>query len=381
MTQLPVGTLRWHDYVLERGTNLPSFWAEHFADGDVSPLFVMAKSFDPRTCTALEQLIEHAGLKKCDALLVEYDSGDDSAPEDEDLVRRASQNHTRIRELLDPLGTITPFPLKTDSDGQRRSTAQSARNVFRSFSAIAPYSDILVDISGMPRSVFFPLISTLLSLIDHESQNGTLPPNLFVLVSEDPLVDEAISHEGIDPFAEFLPYYRGTTERAGDADLPTVWIPILGENRLEQLECIENQLRQPLEVWPVLPSPSREPRRGDDLVIEYQTYLLDNHGIDPRNFIYASEDNPFEVYRQLCRAVHDCLGTLNPLGGCHVVFSALSSKLMSLGSLLAAYDLKRNETKDVGVAHVGCNNYRLNDCVPDTEVFALWLTGRCYETE
>ena len=377
--RLPV-VLRWKDYVLERGAGLATLWVEHFQSGDASPLVVMAKSFDPRTCTALEQFVSAANLKRCDARVLEYISSD-SKPEDKELAQRAAENVRRIHELIDPLGTVTPEELKTDSDGQRRSTSQSAKNLFRSLADFDGYTDIIVDISGMPRSVFFPLLSTLLSLIDAAPPGQTPAPNLFVVVSEDPLVDEAIAHEGVDPFAELLPYYRGTTERAGDTDLPTVWIPTLGEHRLAQLECIENQLKQPLEIWPVLPSPSRDPRRGDNLVIEYQEFLLDNHGIDPRNFIYASEDNPFEVYRQLCRAVHDCLDTLAPLGGCHVVFSALSSKLMSLGSLLAAYDLKTNGTKDVGVMHVGCNDYRLNDCEPNTEVFGLWLTGRCYEAE
>ena len=213
--------------------------------------------------------------------------------------------------------------------------------------------------------------------------------NLFVVVSEDPNVDKAIKHEGVDPFAEFLPFFRGTSERGSGIDLPTVWLPILGENRIAQLEFIENEFKSKiLEIWPILPSPSRDPRRGDNLFIEYQKYLLDNHGIDPRSFIYASEDNPFEVYRQLYRATEECRNTLKPLGGgegagCHIVYSALSSKLMSLGTLLAAYDLKTRETNKIGVgiAHVGCNNYRLEECVPDTEVFGLWLTGRCYDVD
>ncbi len=53
---------------------------------------------------------------------------------------------------------------------------------------------------------------------------------------------------------------------------------------------------------------------------------------------------------------------------------------MSLGALLAAYDLKTVEM-GVGVAHVECNSYRLDQIETASEVFGLWLTGRCYETE
>jgi hypothetical protein len=380
--------MRWHDYVLERGDGLAQLWVDHFAPGESQPLFVMAKSFDPRSCTALEQLLETGALENVDIRMLHYNSGDEKMV-DADLVSRASNNLSKIEQLVASIGTIEAVELRTDSEGQRRNTSGSAKDVFRAYSDIESYSDIIVDISGMPRSVFFPLIARLLALIDASPDGDTGTKNLFVVVSEDPNVDTAIKHEGVDPFAEFLPFFRGTSERGSGIDLPTVWLPILGENRIAQLEFIENEFNSKnLEIWPILPSPSRDPRRGDNLFIEYQKYLLDNHRIDPRSFIYASEDNPFEVYRQLYRATEECRNTLKPLGGpegagCHVVYSALSSKLMSLGTLLAAYDLKTRETNkiDVGIAHVGCNNYRLEECEPDTEVFGLWLTGRCYDVD
>jgi hypothetical protein len=378
--------MRWHDYVLERGDRLSQLWVDHFTTGESKPLFVMAKSFDPRSCTALEQLLESKALQNFDVRMLHYNSGDEQII-DEDLVARAADNFSQIEKLVASVGTIEAIELKTDSEGQRRNTSSSAKDVFQTYSDIKSYSDIIVDISGMPRSVFFPLVARLLSVIDSSPEENTI--NLFVVVSEDPNVDEAIKHEGVDSFAELLPFFRGTSERASGIDLPTVWLPILGENRIVQLEVIENEINSKhLEIWPILPSPSRDPRRGDNLFIEYQKYLLDNHRIDPRSFIHASEENPFEVYRQLYRATEECRSTLKPLAGaegagCHIVFSALSSKLMSLGTLLAAYDLKTRESNkiDVGIAHVGCNNYRLEECEPDTEVFGLWLTGRCYDVD
>ena len=380
--------MRWHDYVLERGDGLAQLWVDHFSQGESQPLFVMAKSFDPRSCTALEQLLSTGALTKVDVRVLHYNSGDEQIV-DKDLVARAADNFSKIEELCSSVGTIESVELRTDSEGQRRNTSASAKDVFQTCSDIESYSDIIVDISGMPRSVFFPLIARLLALVDALPDGDAGTKNLFVVVSEDPNVDAAIRHEGVDSFAELLPFFRGTSERASGIDLPTVWLPILGENRTVQLEVIENEINSKhLEIWPILPSPSRDPRRGDNLFIEYQKYLLDNHRIDPRSFIHASEDNPFEVYRQLYRATEECRSTLSPLGGadgagCHVVYSALSSKLMSLGTLLAAYDLKTRETNkiDVGIAHVGCNNYHLEECVPDTEVFGLWLTGRCYDVE
>lgn len=370
-------SLRWHDYVLECGDSLARFWSEHFSGSGHQPLFVLAKSFDPRTCVALEQLLQSAALERCDACVLVLDSDDEGSAND--LSQRAADNLCRILELVNPIGKIETIDLKTEVKVGHQSTAQSATTVFHALSQLEAHSDIIVDVSGMPRSVFFPIVSQLLFLLDEGVSRGSTVPNLFVVVSESPELDAAIDHEGIDEFADYLPRFRGGFDREAAADLPKIWIPILGEHRQTQLERIEDLIK-PTEIWPVLPSPARNPRRGDNLVIEYQDYLFGKHRIHPRDFIYASEDNPFDVYRQLCRAVRDCRKTLVPLGGCNIALSALSSKLMSLGVLLSAYDLKTTGT-GIGVAHVGCNSYCMRECRPDSKVFGLWLTGRCYESD
>jgi hypothetical protein len=75
---------------------------------------------------------------------------------------------------------------------------------------------------------------------------------------------------------------------------------------------------------------------------------------------------------------------LQPLGECKTVLSALSTKLLSVGALLVAYELKRVKV-DVGVAHVGSQGYIMDDDPGDqgsqmqSELFGLWLAGECYE--
>ena len=133
---------------------------------------------------------------------------------------------------------------------------------------------------------------------------------------------------------------------------------------------------KPDEICPVLPSPSRNPRRADDIVIEYQTPLFDELHLDGRNFLYASERNPFEVYMRLRGAVLRYGDVFRILGGCRVAISPLSSKLMSLGALLTAYELKQLDYR-VGIAHVDSQGYRIESTVPRAELFGLWLTGEC----
>lgn len=76
---------------------------------------------------------------------------------------------------------------------------------------------------------------------------------------------------------------------------------------------------------------------------------------------------------------------LEPLGGCKTVLSALSTKLLSVGALLVAYELKQAKI-DVGIAHVGSQGYVMDgdheasSSPPYSEIFGLWLAGECYES-
>ncbi len=51
---------------------------------------------------------------------------------------------------------------------------------------------------------------------------------------------------------------------------------------------------------------------------------------------------------------------------------------MSLGALLAAYELKQSG-QGIAVAHVDSQGYTLDNSKMDSEVFGLWLAGECYE--
>jgi hypothetical protein len=128
----------------------------------------------------------------------------------------------------------------------------------------------------------------------------------------------------------------------------------------------------------VLPSPAKDPRRGDNLIKEYQEFLFNEMDIDPRTLVFAAEQNPFEVYRTLRNVVLHYQDSFGPLGGCRVALSALSSKLMSLGALMAAYELKQSGCQ-IAVAHVESHGYSLGNRALDSELFGLWLAGECYE--
>lgn len=151
-----------------------------------------------------------------------------------------------------------------------------------------------------------------------------------------------------------------------------------GEGKNEQLIRLYDHVR-PDEVCPVFPSPSVNPRRADNLVRQYRELLFDRLRVEPLNFIYASEWNPFEVYRQVCRTIERYNSALDALGKCKVVVSALSSKLFSVGALLAAYEAKRKGFM-IGISHVETHGYRIHGDIEscDPELYSLWIAGECY---
>ena len=52
---------------------------------------------------------------------------------------------------------------------------------------------------------------------------------------------------------------------------------------------------------------------------------------------------------------------------------------MSLGVLLAAYELKSTDNHQLGIAHIECQGYEMADSlVPNPEPVGLWLAGECY---
>jgi hypothetical protein len=375
---------RWRDYVLDHGKGLIEFWESCLHEEKCYVLFVLGKGFDPRMCLGFEALINAGGAGKIDILAIDLEEGDTSPSQAHAPFIVANWN--KLQALLGQNCTPSVRRIKMWSEDGRRVGSRSAATIFSCLSDFIGYTDIVIDISAMPRSVYIPLIAKALYLLDEIIYDAMKrKPNLHVFVAENPGLDMRIRDEGVDERATYVHPFSGGLEMEATAEQPKIWIPILGEGQETQLERIYNHIEVPDEICPVLPFPSLDPRRGDNLVLEYRDLLFDRLRIEPRNFIHASERNPFEVYRQIRRTILHYREVLGPLGGCKTVLSALSTKLLSVGALLVAYELKQAKI-DVGIAHVGSQGYVMDDDLgttisqPQSELFGLWLAGECYES-
>lgn len=376
---------RWGDYLMRGGAEFEPFWHELLTHGDRKVLFILGHGFDQRMCACAEGILGVGGGGARDAIVIEYHEG--PASSSHSYVSQRDENGRRLTDLFKGRGAVRNRSIKMFSDDGRRVGARSIANEFMTMGEFSAYTDVVVDISALPRGLYFPLLSKLLSLFDQQDLAGQRRPNLHALVAHSPGLDRRIVDDGVEENASFLHGFAAAGfEREATREQPRIWIPLLGRSQAIQLERIY-ELVNPDEICPLLPSPSRNPREADDLVLEYRELLFDQLRIEPQNIIYASEANPFEVYRQLMRSMMRYQQALAPLGGCKVVLSAMSSKLLSVGALLSAYELSRWRTGasriDVGVAHVDAQGYRIVDALEDAEeveLFSLWLCGECYET-
>ena len=237
---------------------------------------------------------------------------------------------------------------------------------------VLSYDTVIIDMSGLPASLHFALIQLFL----HQSLAsgpGRFDGNLIVVVAEDAAVDERIA-----PSELGRPSVLTALGRMEDPPGTVIWIPVLGAGASEELVQLREMLK-PQEVCPVVPFPSSRSRRGDDLVVEHGEFLFDHMQFEPRNVLYASESNPFDLYRQLVLLAQRYRKALAPLGPTTIVASEHGSKPMSLGVLPAAHDAR------IVVAQAEPAAYELGSAPEGWSgtpvLHAAWLTGAPYSTE
>ena len=376
---------RWRDYFLRGGDDFIQFWDVFLSDKQRDLLFVLGHGFDTRMCDCAGTILGLGKEGARDALVIDYDEGPHSPSQQ--YRAQSDENRDQLQALFAERGTIRDCNIRMFSPDGRRIGARSIANEFETIKEFLDYTDVIVDISALPRGLYFPMLAKILVLFDQAQVDIPLP-NLHVVVSHSTEQDNQIVDEGVDESAIFLYGFSAASfEREATQDQPRIWIPLLGANKRLQLERVY-ALVQPDEICPLLPSPARNPRNVDDIVLEYRDLLFDQLRVEPRNFIYAAEANPFEVYRQIMRSVNHYQQALQPLGGCKVVVSAMSSKLLSLGALLAAYELSQWRCEEdrvaVGVGHVDAQGYSLRDpasAVRTSECYTMWLFGECYASK
>ena len=376
--------LRWSPNILIKDNAVDSFWKEHFAEEGRKLLFVLGKGFDVRMNFALSRLLNARPDINLECILIEFDEGKTSSSLDYNpFVTENMEEFEKIMESR-PI-QVKKIKMKNKSGKRGRIVGdRNAADLIKSHSEIESFTDIIVDISSLPRGIYFSLTGKILKLIDQNQQNQQ---NLFLTVAENVKIDSQIQETDLEEDLTYLYGFGGQIELEAEKEQPLIWFPILGEDKSAHIKkgadkIMEDKTRLH-EICPVLPFPSKDPRRSDALLIEYHNLLFDSLDIEPQNIMYTTERDPFQTYIQLSDAVANYRESLKVLNGCKFALSTFSSKLISIGTLLVAYE----NPEFVGILNINSGGYQILDeseiknLKQESELFVTWLTGSPYHQQ
>lgn len=386
----------WDHYVFRRGNSVHELWDSLLKDRPVNLLYIAGRGFDLRAQAVMREFVagqQGVGRRTVSAKLLLL--GFHGYELDDGLQQITNENAAALEEAFSPLGGTANITVATP-DGEEDVSAGDAlrQRVKAVLDEIDGKTDIILDVSTLPRATYLALLANILQKLvpDKRIVEGSAHPlhangvNFQVLVAEDAKLDGQIRAE--DPSNELLnvPGFFAAWQAESVQDWPLAWFPVLGEGRVNQLQKIANSIPTEAEVCPVVPHPSKDPRRADRLLVEYREPLFDSRKTPMSNILYANESQPFEAYRQLLGAMQRYQNSMTILGGCRLVMTPLGSKLITLGAGLACFEMRPsglNAKYGVAIPHAEPRRYlasieSLRQSKP--EVSVLLLTGEAYGT-
>ena len=386
----------WNPYVFRRGNDVHELWDSLFDKRPIRLLYIAGRGFDVRAQTVMREFVSNLTesgrmVEKAQLILIGF-SGYEL---DKEIRELTEENAAALEEIFSPLGETENICVSQSSEGEDDIGASTMLrlSIQAVFDRVTNQTDIILDVSSLPRVAYLSLLTSLLhKLIPNKEVNGKTHPlvangiNFQVLVAEDAALDGHIRAEDPSNDLVVIPGFSGALHAESVQEWPMVWFPILGENRVNQLEKVMASAVIPAatEICPVLPHPSRNPRRADNLLVEYRAPLFDSRQTPTTNIIYAHESHPFEAYRQLLGAMERYRESLTIMGGCRLAVTPLGSKLITIGAGLACFEMKPFDLTNkygVTIPHAEPNRYivsieRLKQSKP--EICALLLTGEAY---
>ena len=355
-----VNRRRWDPCIAHVGRDAEDFVEAYVASQGKQILLVAGAGFDPRAGRVAGLLSGAASATR--GLFIKEDRPNRRL----DQESRAHENARALTIAL-PRSEVVPVDIFEDE-----SAVVGGRNVVALLEKqkLDGLTDIMVDVSAMSMGISFPVIRYLW-------ERSLVPDcawNLHVLVTHDPNVDVAIRSVPGDTIG----YVRGFKGGITLSSAPTVarlWLPVLARGRVSTLRRLYGFLN-PHDVCPVLPFPASNPRLGDELIAEYMVELEDMWSVDARNFVYASEGDPLDLYRTVLKLDDRRQPVFGEMGGTILVLSVVGSKMMALGALMAALE------RDLPVLHVEPSRYELLGDPPrhgeGGRLIHIWLEGDAY---
>jgi len=358
-----VSVRRWERAIDHHGEEVPEFVRDYFGREDRSVLLVVGAGFDPRSTHVARLLAEVLG-ERLKALLIR----EERARPDPALLALGERNLSALQHLI-PSHSMAQIEIFAPDDAMIG--GREAVGALRTM-PLDGRTDVVVDMSALSIGVSFPLVRALLERIT--SRHTAV--NLHVIASANAEIDDLIIPSGSEAF-DTVHGFRGRWKLHETHEAAKLWLPQLARGQGPTLQRIHDQI-EPDETAPILPFPARRPRRGDDLLDEFSREVLLAWDVDPRNLVYADEDNPLDLYRTVLQIDDARQPVFREVGGSLLFLSPTGSKALGIGTMMAAIE------RDFPVAYVEASGYQVDVASlerltePEGTLVHVWLHGEAY---
>ena len=352
----------WDNCIANFDGAVSEFVADYFEDPSRRVLLVAAAGFDPRS-RGIAQMLSSALGDRLSAVFIREERPGAS----ESLMDRANTNEEALRAMI---GDCTICRVDVFADDGAPVGGARVVSILEQYPVPDDVTDVILDLSALSIGIGFPAARLLLE--DCEASGSRA---FHLMIVSNPELDDRISSVPSSRAGAV----KGFSPPAGqDGDeVAQIWVPQLARGRTSALTQIGATIGRWYKICPLLPFPARDPRRGDDLLSEYRTALVNEWEVDPRDVVYASESNPLDCYRTLStlktRLDRTMTGTYDP----RIVLSPVGSKVLAAGALMAAIE------HDMAVHYLETESYELQPAggggasLPDMTVHLI-LSGPLY---
>ncbi|MCX6000422.1 MAG: hypothetical protein NTU41_12805 [Chloroflexi bacterium] len=277
---------RWIDYYLDQ--DFISYWTQRAREAKTTVLVILGLGFDPRCLVALKAMTDCGFGDRLGCIALRLASRP-SIGESRGLIEKLGKSNLQEFTSAEQYRSEGIFEIQThDSEGHYVGGYEALKILSKASDTLCKYTDIIVDISGMPRGIFFPVVRYLIHLADQ----GRFT-NLHVATVEEPDLDACIVGQEYGQ-ADYLHTFRHVEESK------TVWLPLVGSNEATRLERIHNKLKSScIEICPILPFPAESLRRVDDILVKSAALLFEGFVVSQENLILCDERTPFDIYRKI----------------------------------------------------------------------------------
>jgi hypothetical protein len=353
---------KWERSIYHIGSEVELFFRDYFSSGAKTILLVGGAGFDPRSTVIAKLLADIAAKQTHGSFLREERPNPDPA-----LVEKANENEDVLKKLL-PNSQFKELQIFAGDDavvGGR--TAVTLVNKLD----LAPFSDIIVDLSALSIGVAFPVIRFLYELAQTSGQN------IHLVVVDEPATDVQIKSTSSDS-PSTIHGFNGGWELDQNSNAARLWMPQLSLTKKGMLDRIHSRV-SPHAVCPILPFPATVPRLADTLIEHYGDLLQNPWQVDARDIIYASERSPVDLYRTILRIDDARKRVFEETGGSQIILSPIGSKALAIGALMAALE------RDFTVMYIESLSYSVDFSQVDqtrerekAQLVHVWLNGDAY---